>query len=95
MKARVKPLHPGQTNARGKRCGVSILVGRLPQPCGDKHVRAGRCAEHYADWKNAKESRRGTEAHNPLRDPKRFLKSLGLSGRQCVRHRKARRREAA
>jgi hypothetical protein len=43
-----------------KRCDILIPLqgSMLPQKCGDRVFRAGRCIEHYNDWRNQREANR-------------------------------------
>jgi hypothetical protein len=61
-KSKRKALKRGATAAR--RCSVmipSIGAGMVPTKCEGRCFKAGRCSEHYNDWRHAKEAR-GLEA---------------------------------
>lgn len=64
-------------------CTVPIPnASGIPVPCGDRRFRAGRCVVHWTDWKQARESRRGTSRVNPARREMRTLmRELGLGWR--------------
>jgi hypothetical protein len=82
-------------STKPKQCTAHLpplTVSALPERCPDRVFKASRCREHYMDWRNEKETRRGTEAVNPLR---REIRALGLSGRQKRKLRKKNRRAAA
>lgn len=85
--------HPVRTTPR-KQCTQflpPITQSALPERCSDPVLKAGRCKEHYFDWRHSRETRQGTEAVNPER---RARKALDLSGRQSRKRRKAQRRAA-
>lgn len=64
-------IYPGPTPPRVCKVPVVLPGHVLPLPCGDKHFKAGRCLDHYTDWRNARESRQGAEAVNSVRRERR------------------------
>lgn len=58
-----------KTVTPAKRCPIPIPApgSTIPWPCGGRVFRAGKCVEHYNDWRNEKETRWGTEAVSPRR----------------------------
>lgn len=58
--ATLRRRYKGKT--KPKTCTILIPVSGGMAPCGDKRFRAGRCIEHYTDWRNAREAR----GHEPL-----------------------------
>jgi len=83
-----------------KTCFVPVTLpgGTIPAPCGDRVVKAGRCKEHYADWRNERESRRGTEhrsCKHQVRREECAKAGVVNSGRQWRKLRKSLARGAA
>jgi hypothetical protein len=57
------PRKRGRVTTQPRGCTIIVgavsVGGRLmPTMCGDRVVKAGRCAEHFADWKHEKETHR-------------------------------------
>lgn len=50
----------GRIPTRAKRCTIMVPgvgASALPSPCESRCFKAGRCAEHYRDWRHAREAR--------------------------------------
>jgi hypothetical protein len=43
-----------------KKCTILVppTSGGLPGPCGARRYKAGRCKDHWLDWRNARDARR-------------------------------------